>query len=366
MRVLFDHQIFSFQNYGGASRYYFELAKHLKEYDVSTEFNITYSNNHYANDLNKNVKSLLSGFNYPYKNISLFYFNRIANDRIIRKGEYDIFHPTYYHPYFLRLINDKPYVVTVLDLIHEKFNSKYKELNTPTVNYKKKVINNASAVIAISENTKKDILECYNIDPSIVHVTHLGNSLAGIRSRKPKGGLVEKYILYVGTRGVYKNFDFFLYAISEFIKETNITLLCVGGSDFTSKEKEQIDRLSLRPLVQWHAINSDNELSYYYENALMHVVPSLYEGFGLTVLEALSKGTPVVASNSSSLPEVGGDAVVYFDPTKEEDILDKVSEVISNNKLRKKMILNGNKQAARFSWSKTARLTAKIYKQLVK
>ncbi len=364
MNILFDHQIFSFQNYGGASRYYYELYSNLKGLHRSVNCNVSYSNNVYAKKIKSSVKPYFPEKTYPYKNISLFYLNRVLGDKEVSKGSYDVLHPTYYHPYFLKLKKDKPFVITVLDMIHEKFKDVYKVLNSPTIEFKRKVIESADAVLAISENTKKDILEYYSIDPSKIHVTYLGNSLQKIKPIKLDHVHPQNYILYVGTRSGYKNFTFFIEAIAKFIKQENISLICLGGGGFSKNESVVIKKLGLESLVLHYDIGSDSELAYYYQQALTHVVPSLYEGFGLTLLESFVSGTPVAASNSSSIPEVGGNAVSYFDPKDKESINTSVKKSVVNEAYRKKLISNGKLRAKEFSWVKTSKATSEVYSKL--
>ena len=136
-------------------------------------------------------------------------------------------------------------------------------------------------------------------------------------------------------------------------------MVCFGGEDFSEEEKEDFKKKGLQDIVKY--ITGDDSLLYqYYKNAYLFVHTSLYEGFGLPVLEAMSCGTPVVCSKSTSLPEVGADAVSYCDPYNTQDIKNKIKKIISNNSLHQKMVNNGIIQSKKFSWL----ITAKKYKTI--
>lgn len=110
---------------------------------------------------------------------------------------------------------------------------------------------------------------------------------------------------------------------------------------------------------------SDEELAYIYSKAEMFVFPSLYEGFGIPIVEAMSCNCPVVLSNASCFPEIAGDAAVYFDPNKSEDMAEKIDEVLQSEKLKKKLIYKGKQRAKLFTWNKNAKAIYDIYKELI-
>jgi glycosyltransferase involved in cell wall biosynthesis len=283
---------------------------------------------------------------------------------VARKG-YDLLHPTYYQPYFLSELKGKPYIITVYDMIHELYVKDYKELNNNTVEYKKETICKANQIIAISESTKNDLLQIYGIPENKIEVIYLGNPLEGVRSSKVEG-LPQKYILFVGSRLGYKNFIFFVSSIERLLREnTKLFLICAGGPDFSTKERMLLSKLKIGGQVKRIKFKNDNELGYIYKNALAYVLPSLYEGFGMQALEAMSMGCPVVASKTSSIPEVCGNAAVYIDPEDARSISSGVRKVLNNQELRNDLIKLGFKQVKKFSWKKMVQETLRVYEKVL-
>lgn len=140
--------------------------------------------------------------------------------------------------------------------------------------------------------------------------------------------------------------------------------MCRGG-DFSSQESKLFSKLGILGKVKQISFKNDGELAYIYKNALVYVLPSLYEGFGLTALEAFSVGCPVVASNTSSIPEVCGKAAVYINPEDIESIRIGVEKVLSDKKLRNDLIKLGSRQVKKFSWDRTVRKTLSVYKRVL-
>jgi glycosyltransferase involved in cell wall biosynthesis len=353
MKVLYDHQIFTWQKFGGISRYFYELMNNsdgLYDYDVSG----IYSDNEYVKPLSL-YKSFPVGFYFRGKGRIINQLNKIDSIKKIKSGEYDIIHPTYYDPYLLNK-NKKPLVITVYDMIHELF---YQNDIITLVN-KKNMIHNADMIISISENTKKDILKFYpDILEEKISVIHLGTSF------KIAGGNEEKenYILFVGQRAGYKNFDIFLQAVAPLLTQYDLNLVC-AGQRFTKKEIELLESLHINNRVVFNEL-SDNKLLELYAKALAFVFPSLYEGFGIPVLEAFAAGCPAALSNVSSLPEIGGDAAVYFDPHSITDMRLAIERVITSGDLQKELADKGREKVKKFSWKKCASETAGVYKGLL-
>ena len=163
MKILFDHQIFSLQNYGGISRYFYVLASRIKKTNNKVLVDGEYSNNVYLAKLKHDAIKILPNIHFPYKNVVLFYLNNIFDSKNLKKRNFDLLHVTYYHPYFLKYLRGKPYVVTVYDMAHELFSREVKGLVNKTIKYKRETICGASKIIAISENTKKDLIRLYGI-----------------------------------------------------------------------------------------------------------------------------------------------------------------------------------------------------------
>ncbi len=367
MDILFDHQIFTNQEFGGISRYFFELIKRFENDSThNCDVGLKFTNNAY---LNKNTYSGLSSF---YPNTSIYKKQRIMNflnkkicNTKLSRGSFDVFHPTYYDPYFLKLIGKKPFVITVLDMIHERFEDKYEALrgDTSIYQYKKEMIDNASKIIAISQTTKNDIIEIYGVEPSNIDVVYLGNSL--VKNIHNTEIISEPYLLFVGNRGMYKNFELFVESIQVLLIQDDIRVICAGGGNFNETELNFLKDLGLEKYVKHYRIDSDITLSNLYSNAICFVFPSLYEGFGIPVLESFACGCPVVLSNRGSLPEVGGDAAEYFDPEDMTSIEVAISNVIQNEKLRSELRTKGYARLKQFSWDTTFSETLNVYSSLI-
>lgn len=367
MKILYDHQIFTQQQYGGISRYFFELIKRYDGIDNSCDVATIFSDNAYYNkDVNPYLKPFFPNSKFRGKQRIVTYLNSRKSLNIIQKEGYDVFHPTYYNDYFLDKIKRKPFVVTFYDMIHEKFSNQFEDLGLDTKIYdnKKRLLEHSSKIIAISETTKNDIMEFFDVDASKIDVVYLGNSLQNFDiGHRP---LVEDdYVLFVGNRGLYKNFDFFITAIASLLINSNLKLICAGGGDFTPQEVMLIQSLKLENCVVFKKISNDDVLANYYANALFFCFPSLYEGFGIPVLESFACGCPTLLSNGGSLPEIGGDAALYFDPIDGESLRKAMEELINNNVLRLKLKEKGFERLKQFSWDTTFLETLEVYKSVI-
>jgi glycosyltransferase involved in cell wall biosynthesis len=282
------------------------------------------------------------------------YVNKADSIRKIKKGNYDVLHPTYYDPYVLQ-DKTKPLVITVYDMIHELF-PEYFQHDKKTIYNKEIIISKADRIIAISENTKNDILKYYpKIDEYKIDTIYLGTSYKALNNQKK-----ENYVLFTGQRFGYKNFEAFLTAIAPLLLKYDMNLICTGKS-FESSERMIIDDLHIieRTICKFVP---DAELLGLYSKAVAFVFPSLYEGFGIPVLEAFVSGCPAILANTSALPEIGGNAALYFDPYSIKDMRSTIEKVISSPSLQGELIDRGREQIKKYSWKICAEKTSKIYK----
>jgi glycosyltransferase involved in cell wall biosynthesis len=388
MKILYDHQIFYRQNYGGVSRYFCELMNQFStDPDMRFMLPLRYVQNDNVEQFPQLDKYWSKRYSFLYNSpfvtmiqkkirfnainfgLNFLINNRGESIRLLQEQDFDIFHPTYYEPYFLPYLEKKPYVVTVYDMIHELFPQYFKSGDQTKV-WKKHLIENAGAVIAISENTRQDIMKFTNADPDRIHVTYLGNPFehdsVPIRPRTDSPVFEKSYILFVGGRPAYKNFDLFIESVAGLLCDhEELHVVCAGWLPFSERERKVFEELKISRKVHQMKIN-DEVLKNLYRNARAFVFPSLYEGFGLPVLEAFSCQCPVIMSNTSSLPEIGGDAVAYFDPDDQESIRSAVELVLLNEKYRHDLIQKGSERLKLFSWEKTAVLTKKVYTGLIR
>jgi glycosyltransferase involved in cell wall biosynthesis len=366
MKILYDHQTFTQQDYGGISRYFYELIKFGKT-DEENELKLClkFSNNFYIenHDISNHIP-FLNKLDFRGKRRLQKLLNQYNSSSYLMKNNFDVFHPTYYDTYFLKNLKNRKFTVTFLDMIHEKFVSKYPELGNDKniFKQKKELINKAPKVIAISESTKKDLIEIYGVDSNKIDVIHLGNSFnANTESKQP---IISKpYLLFVGSRNGYKNFSFCLEALHKNLKNKNISFICAGGGAFNNNEISLIKHLGLTDLVFQYSI-TDQILANLYKYSIAFVFPSLYEGFGIPVLEAFACNTPCLLSNGGSLPEVGGDAAIYFDPLNADSINKTINLILDDNIFRNTLIQKGKQRLNIFSWKNTYDNTLKFYKSL--
>ena len=369
MKVLFDYQIFTLQKYGGISRYFYELMNNFyQQKDIEIEFPLYFSNNENIKSAKfSNHKTFFPNTSFGLKNNITRKLNKknikISSD-IIARQNYDLIHPTYYETYFIELLGNKPFVLTIHDMTYEVFPNLF-GTNDKTAEYKKFLAAKAGKIITISQNTKKDIIKFYNIEESKIIITPLANSLFPKNIEHLKINLPEKYLLYVGSRKAYKNFGNLLVASKTILNEFNdIFIVCAGGGNFSKEEQYKIKELGLANKVKHFSIN-DQTLQYFYSNALAFIFPSLYEGFGIPILEAFACKCPVLLSNTSSFPEVAGEAGLYFDPENIESIQGAIKKIITNEKARKELISAGSIKLKEYSWEKTAAQTKLVYESVL-
>jgi len=368
MKILIDSQIFDTQNYGGISRYYTQIIENLNE-DITVPIFVTENVYFNQSKIITNKQKTNKFFTYLLSKIGISFRKKIKkkNSKLminaLKKQDYDLFIPTYYNPYFLEYIGNKPFVLTVYDMIHELFPNYFNDAYIIIKN-KCLLIERATKIIAVSENTKKDILKIYpRIDQSKIEVIYHGNSIT--INQKIKVKLPENYILFVGSRENYKNFNFLINAIIDLLKkDVTLKILCAGGGKFTNKEIEFLENLEIRnQVIQLNF--EENQLGIFYKKAKCFVFPSSYEGFGIPVLESMACGCPIILTNFSSFPEVAGNAGIYFELNDEKDLKNKIEVLLENESMRKEYSLRGLEHIKKFNWHDAANQCLKVYQDTI-
>lgn len=372
MKILLDPQIFNQQTYGGISRYYAEIFSILsKRKDIEILLPLYKSDNTYLKNTDLLIDNKPLNFFYNILSalkISTRSLRKKKSDKLLKRcfeeNSYDIFVPTYYDPYFLNQINGKPFVLTVYDMIHELMPQYFENDPYNVVEFKSILIKKATKIIAVSNNTKKDILKFYpEIDPDKIEVIYHGSSIR-IESNV-KVNLPASYILYVGSRANYKNFRFLVNALSPLLKANpKLNLLAAGGGEFDDDEMKWIKSLRLEKQIIQKSFK-ENELGYFYQNAELFVFPSLYEGFGIPVLEAMASGCPIILTKQGSFPEIAGEAGIYFDSNSEEDLRDKIQQLLDDKELRADFVKKGLEQVKKYNWKDAAEQCLKIYQEAI-
>ncbi|PIT90494.1 MAG: hypothetical protein COU22_01870 [Candidatus Komeilibacteria bacterium CG10_big_fil_rev_8_21_14_0_10_41_13] len=281
----------------------------------------------------------------------------------LKKYKLDLMYwPHFNLPYFYKGRS----VLTVHDLIinhfpHSRATTLPKWLySLKLLGYKsviKRAINRAEKIIVPSEFVKKDILENYKIEGEKIFVIYEGCSLKNI-NQATKGTLSDfniskPYLLYVGAAYPHKNLEFLIKNFEKFNSQENFKyqLALVGGDDFFYQRlRKSFDN----PDIIFTGQVSDNQLSVLYSSARLFVFPSLFEGFGLPPLEAQAHSLPVLSADSSALPEVLWDSVLYFNPRDQKEFLLKLKEILEDQALRERLQAKGLENIKRFDWLKTA------------
>ena len=373
MKILYDHSVFQFQRYGGISRYFYELITRLSaKEDVGINLFQGFHVNEYDLSNHKlNFESYL-GYKWKYKIPDVKYMSHIFaipnkilfNTIYMRSGNYDIYHPTYYRK-DLDKHKKSTIVLTVHDMIHELYPGQFRDSRS-VIKSKKISINTADVIICVSENTKNDLINLYDVPDDKIKVIYHGNSLPKSDEYLKYAYLEKKYlitkpyILYVGDRkGSYKNFPILLETYSTMLSD-HFDLVCFGGGEFNRNELRAIKNIRYLGKVI-HLSGSDYLLASLYKNAFCFIYPSLYEGFGIPPLEAMGMGCPVIASNTSSIPEVVDKAALLFNPNSKDSLINAI-ELLESNELKREELINlGFEQEKKFSWDKTAEETFKVY-----
>jgi glycosyltransferase involved in cell wall biosynthesis len=363
MNIGYDHQIFSGQIYGGISRYFVELIRHMKnDPDCMIHLPIAISNNAY---LNRSVV----GANYVKLPPRIFAFRSKLFHKVndlycayAKRAPVDIYHPTYYRSLFFKNSGNQPFVITIHDMIHEKYPELFPETDKVAIK-KKELAKSAAAIIAVSKSTKEDIINILDIDERKVHVVYHGYFT--IDSRRAATRFSHPYLLFVGNRDGYKNFSTLLHAFALVLKDhPDLKLVCFGGGKFSRRETTAIQRLgATNDVIQ--ATGSDHDLVNYYRRARMFIFPSLYEGFGMPILESCANDCPVVCSEIKPFREVAGRAALFFAPDSIASIHNAISTVLESSVVRKDLIKAGQMNLERFSWEKSALETKNVYRSIL-
>ncbi len=303
--------------------------------------------------------------------------NQLVMPSIIRRDQLDIFHSTNFMFPFLPFPPGRrgkiACVVTIYDLIpllfpehtphalKTRFHPVYRRIM-------REAGRRADMILTISESSREDILKHMtppNTERDRVVVVYAGVANQFEPADHPERK--EKTILYVGRMDPYKNVPGLIRAFSRIVKSGALAarLMIVGPRDARYPEADQIiEQEQLQEFIDWPGYVDEPTIRKAYQEADVFVLPSLYEGFGLPVLEAMASGTPVVCSNRASLPEVAGDAAVLVDPENLDAMKDGILSVLTNPDKAAELRVKGLHRAAQFSWSRTAEETVKAYQRV--
>lgn len=362
LNVVFDHHAFCLQRVGGISRYFCEIAARMATRDDMT---VSVLAPWHRNELLALSAAPTRGrfVSWPQSTyaalMALDYVATRWGARATR--ERAVVHETFYTWTKSNGVRG-PRVTTVHDMIHERFRSQFSLLDDTALR-KRRSIARADRVLCVSETTKRDLLEACSTDASRVSVVYHGCTLAepGVID----AALVDRpFVLYVGSRGGYKNFAAMIAAFSSSARLVrDARVIAFGGGALTAEERAHATRCGLdeRTLVQ--TSGDDSVLSALYHRASVTVVPSLYEGFGLPVIEAMRAGCPVAIADRGALPEIADGAAIEFDPTDRGAMRAAIERgLYGSGDERDERIAKGRTRAARFSWDRCAEETLAQYR----
>ncbi|MEK7529208.1 MAG: glycosyltransferase family 1 protein [Patescibacteria group bacterium] len=368
MRIGIDARMYS-SSFTGIGRYVFELVRGVTaRHDMRGK-------NTYVIFLNEPAYTL---FQSPHSNVEKVLVNapiyslreQTAFCKALYEAKLDLMHFTHFNaPIFYR----RPSIVTIHDLTVSFFPGKKFTGLLHRVGYfltLRSIVNRAKKIIAVSRHTKKDLQKLFKIpDKKIAVITEaaakefrpLKNPHCELRDERP-------FILYTGNWRDHKNLVGLIRAFGVVKKSigaplhASIKLVITGRENpYYPEVKQAVQTEKLEHDVEFTGLVSDEALVHLYNAARVYVLPSFYEGFGLPILEAFACDTPVACSKTSSLPEVGGDAALYFNPHDVDDMAAVISQLLTDEKLREQCIARGREQLKKFSWEKMAKETLEIY-----
>lgn len=373
MKIGIDARMYS-SEFTGIGRYVYELIENLQLVDHKNEYVIFLNPEEYAKFEPKNKrirKVMVKAQHYSFA-------EQVSFLRILKKAKLDLMHFTHFN---VPILYRRPSIVTIHDLTlsfypGKKMNSWIHRLAYNVV--LKNAVRHAKKIIAVSENTKVDLIELLHVSPNKIDVVYEGVSekfTPKIDKEKnddvlKKYGIGKEFLLYTGVWRGHKNLVNLIKSFAILTggdSAVDAQLVITGNEDpYYPEVKRTVKELNVEHAVIFPGMVSEDELISLYQSAKLYVFPSLYEGFGLPPLEAMRCGTPVVASKTACIPEVcGEDNALYFDPYDPTEMADMIQRVWVDETLQKQLHDHGLKHSLKFSWEKMAESILKIYESCI-
>jgi glycosyltransferase involved in cell wall biosynthesis len=368
LHILFDDEIFSTQIEGGISRYFTELMEALTaipDVEVHLPFALT-CNRYLAMSPHFSGRLFGGGRAIPGRRTLTRTINRRTTASALVRRKPDIVHATLYDETLLERIEPAKLVITVHDMVPELMPEAVGGLSPDFSRAKQSLIAKAAGVIAVSANTAADVARLTHRPIDAITVIRHGVS-ERMRWNPEFGsspGLPERFLLCVGHRRAYKNFLGVAPALAKVMQsEPDLALVCFGGGPFTAEEQVPFEAVGVRSRLMATS-GDDRALAYAYARAVALIYPSLYEGFGMPILEAMINRCPVIVSKQSCFPEIAEDAALYFDTTHPGGLVEIVQAVLRDAPLRRFLREAGARRAAAFNWKRCAGEHAALYRSL--
>jgi len=362
MKILFNNTIFFNQRFGGISRYFVNLGKSLENINLDYSVISPIYKNVYLKELNKkNIKGIFFK-KYPNYNF-IKSFNNFLENLYIKKVKPNIVHDTYYSKNLYKNSNFKK-IITIHDLIYENFSNYYSYKIEDKLNDKKLAIEKSDFIICVSNTTKNQLLDIYNIDEKKVKVIYHGaDHLDNINLDNINFKIDKNFILFVGARSKYKKFDLLLKAYSKLENVKNdFDLVCFGGGNFSKEENDIIRKLDVVENIKLFSNYNDAILKYLYTNAKILVIPSEIEGFGLPIIEGMRNKCNILASDIGTFKEIGKDKINYFENGNIDSLIHELEKKTFTE--NKNLILQASEYSKNFTWLSCAKYTFDIYSEM--
>lgn len=364
LTVLFDYQSYEQQNFGGISRMYVDIANELNRNEIvenftgsglaSGKYQDTYAK--FGVKKTNNLHLLESGLAESGTDNNQAYTIELLN-----KGNFDVFYPTFFNPYFLPYLNGKPFVMSIHDMIPELYPQFFSQ-NDPQIIGKKTLVDKASAIEVPTNTTKRDLMRILNVPEEKIHVVGRGLKKGFGNIAYDKSIVNFKYILYVGQRNAYKRFDWFLKHITPYLtRHKDVNIVCTG-TKFNLYEVQLVKNLGLDGRV-FNGFVDDIQLATLYKYAECFVYPSEYEGFGIPILESYRMGCPVLLNDTDCFREVTFGKGEYFTlKENESNLSERLEEITSNQK--EKYIGIRYEILKKYTWENTANKLKEIFRNV--
>jgi glycosyltransferase involved in cell wall biosynthesis len=364
MQICYDYQIFAAQKYGGISRYFVEIATRIRRYpNAKVQVVAPLYRCNLLDEKRGQIPVVGAHFTGTFERATGLC---MAVGKVVTKAIGSFYHPDLVHETFYSqtttMRTGRKTVISFYDAVAELFPLSPSKQPGP-LPVRRAAFDRADHVICISQNTQADLTRLYNIDPAKMSVIPLATSI--VASKQEPVAVSEPFFLFVGGRWGYKNFLGFAEAYYASNLHKSHKVICFGGDGFANHELSRLNEIGV-PLDRFEIIDGDDELlARYYAAAVAFIYPSLYEGFGIPLLEAMECSCPVLCSNTSSMPEVAGDAALYFEPSNIASMSDAMLKIANSPEERQRLIVKGKERVKRFSWDKCAQETYAVYERLL-